>query len=75
MNLSRYSFSTLLLFQKAVFCEVTPHGMFTFNATPFNSVYFLSVLTIHMYKVEETDCTDNFTHGLDNQTDCVDIFR
>ncbi len=30
----------------AVFGEVT-HGLFTFNATPFNSMYFLSPLAVH----------------------------
>ncbi len=40
-NFSWYSFSTALLyFQKAVFREVT-HGLFTFNAATFSSVYFL----------------------------------
>ncbi len=52
---SRYSFSTIYIsFWNAVFCEVT-HGMFTFNAAPFNSVYFLSVLAVHMYTVEDGD--------------------
>ncbi len=35
-----------LSFGKAVFREVT-HVLFTVNAVPFNSVYFLSLLAVH----------------------------
>ncbi len=48
-NFSKYSFSafsTLLSLGKAVFHEVT-RALFTFNAAPFNSVYFLSVVAVH----------------------------
>ncbi len=35
-----------LSFGKAVFREVV-HGFFTFNAAPFNSMYFLSLIAVH----------------------------
>ncbi len=41
-----YSFSTSLSFRKAVFHKVT-QDLFTFNAAPFNYMYFLSVLAAH----------------------------
>ncbi len=39
-------FYLYLSFGKAVFREVT-HGLFTFNAAPFNFMYFLSLLTVY----------------------------
>ncbi len=39
-------FYLYLSFEKAVFREVT-HDLFTFNAAPFNSMYFLSLLAVH----------------------------
>ncbi len=41
-----FIFYLYLSFGKAVFREVT-HGLFTFNAPPFNSMHFLSLLAVH----------------------------
>ncbi len=41
-----FIFYLYLSFVKAVFREVI-HGLFTFNAAPFNSMYFLSLLAVH----------------------------
>ncbi len=43
-NFLGYSFSTLLSVGKAVFRKVT-HGLFTFNAAPFNSPHSLEFTT------------------------------
>ncbi len=44
--LSQISSDLYLSFGKAVFREVI-HGLFTFNAAPFNSMYFLSLMAVH----------------------------
>ncbi len=50
----------------AVFREVT-HGLFTFNAAPFNSMYFLSLLAVH----ELTPWSKRNIHGVFKFLWCV----
>ncbi len=45
-GIHNFSFSTFIIFWKGYFPEGT-HGLFTFNAAPFNSLYFLSLLAVH----------------------------
>ncbi len=37
----------LLIFRKGCFPREVTHGLFTFSAAPFNSMYFLSLLAVH----------------------------